>query len=131
MDPHGMGVFVYQKGAAFATEPVNITNAISTRSLGEKTAHYIANIGQEIKVREVPSLTKIAKIGPAEYGILSDMKFIPLNGDQVTVASDPSIANEISLNKVALQTHLSWYQTVDTSLLRKLPFEGKMYNSKT
>lgn len=128
ISPEGAGVFVYQRGSdAFATEPVEIKHKI----VMEKKAHYIGKRllnGDTIKIHISDDFKKIASISATEFVIPSSMKFIPLNGEQLNVASDPSIATEISLTKAASANSLTLISDGGYYSLRgNSPFSGKMY----
>ena len=126
--PEGLGVFVYQNGSqAFATEPVAIKHEI----LVEKTAHYLGQRlmnGAEIKIHISDDFKKVASISDTEFVIPSTMKFIPINGQQINVASDPSIATEISMMKSASANSLTLISDGGYYSLRgNTPFSGNMY----
>ena len=129
INPSGLGVFIYQNGPDIvATEPVSIRHEIMV----EKNAHYLgtrlAN-GAEIKIHVSDEFKKIAGISETEFVIPSSMKFIPINGQQINVASDPSVATEISMVKSASNNSLSLISDGGYFSIRgNSPFAGSMYD---
>jgi len=104
--PSGLGVFVYQAGAqGIATEPVKITNRVTTGEGAEKVASYLAvrvSTGESIELMPSPSLKKIASLGPGKYAIPGSMVFLPLRGKQISVQDNPELINQLQAEKVAM-----------------------------
>ena len=84
--------------------------------------------GASIKIHISDDFKKLASISETEFVIPSNMKFIPINGNQIKVASDPSIATEISMLKSASDNALSLISDGGYFSLRgNTPFSGNMY----
>jgi hypothetical protein len=104
-DVRGVGAFVHQNGvSALATEPLEITNEVTTRSGNEKVASYLGRrliSGEEVKITPTAGLSAIYKLAEAHYAVPVGMAFLPLPGRGVTLQDNPGDVDAVLKIKTA------------------------------